>query len=78
MVQENFFPCLFFGNSKYISPIVGTLSTMPVNKSGMGILNPVTSANNKELSLKHASTEFIQAVMGVGIFSNANHLLEFR
>ena len=44
MTQETFLPSIFFGNIKSLSPIVGALSTEPVNKSGLGLLNPVTSA----------------------------------
>ena len=44
MIQETFLPRLFFVKTKFLSPIVGDLSTMPVKKSVLGILNPVTSA----------------------------------
>ena len=47
MIQETFLPRIFFGNMKTLSPIVGDLSTTPVNKSGLGLLNPVTSAWEK-------------------------------
>ena len=43
MIQETCLPCLFFGNTKTLSPTVGDLSTMLIKKSGLGILNPVTS-----------------------------------
>ena len=42
MSRETFLTCLLFGNMKTLSPIVGDLSMMPVNKSGLGLLNPVT------------------------------------
>ena len=51
---------------------------MPVKKSGLGLLNPVTSANKKYPSLQWASTELIQDVKGRGELSNADHLLSLR
>ena len=48
---------------------------MPVKKSGLGLLNPVTSTNKKYLSVQRASTELIWSVTGEGAFYNANHLL---
>ena len=51
---------------------------MPVKKSGLGLLNPVTSANKKYLSLERASTELIRAVIVESVFSNANCLLALR
>ena len=74
MIQENFFPRLFFGQTKTLSPIVGSLSTMPVKKSGLGILNPVTSAQEKYISYQQESAELVRAVTGGGEFSNADHL----
>ena len=59
ILPETFLTHLLFEKSKYLSPIVGTLSKMPVKKSGLGLLNPLTSANEKYLSLKRASTELI-------------------
>ena len=44
MLQETFLSCLFFGKSKSLSPIIGTLSTIPFKRSGLGLLNPVTPA----------------------------------
>ena len=58
--------------------MVGTLSTMLVKKSGLGLLNSVTSTNEKYLSSKRSRTELIQDVMGEGVFSNGNHLLALR
>ena len=75
VIQETFLPRIFFGKTKSLSPIVGDLSTVPVEKSGLGLLNPVTSAKEKYLSSQQGSTELIWAVMGGGAFSNANHLL---
>ena len=51
---------------------------MSVKKSGLGLLNIMASTNKKCLSLKRASTEFIQAVTGEGVFYNADHLLVLR
>ena len=64
MIQETFLPRIIFGKTKLLSPIVGFISIMPVMKSGLGLLNVVTSTNDKYLSLKGASTELIRAVMG--------------
>ena len=47
MLWETFFPCLFFKNSKTLSPIVVTLSMTPFNKSGMGILITMTPEREK-------------------------------
>ena len=44
MIRETFFPCLFFGKTKTLPPVVGALSTVSVRKSRLGPLNPVTSA----------------------------------
>ena len=74
MIQETFLPCIFFGNTKTLSPIVGALSTMPVKKAGLGLLNPVTSEKEKYLSSQRGSAELIRAVTGGGAFSNADHL----
>ena len=43
MIQETFFPLIFFGKAKYLSPIVGNLSMMRVKKVRLGLLNPGTS-----------------------------------
>ena len=74
MIQENFLPCLFFGKTKTLSPIVGNLSTIPVNKSVMGLLGPLTSAQEEHLRSPRGSAELVQAVTGGGAFSNADHL----
>ena len=42
-----FFASSFLWNIKPLSPVVGSLSTLLVKKSGMGIHNPVTSAADK-------------------------------
>ena len=59
-----FLPRSFFRKSKTLSPIVGTLSKMSVNKSGLGLLNPATSENENCPIFKRASTELIQSVTG--------------
>ena len=41
IIRETFLPSLFFGKMKTLSPILGTLSTMPFKKAGLGLLNPV-------------------------------------
>ena len=51
---------------------------MPVNKSVLGLLNPVTYLNEKYLSSQSASTELIRAATGEVVFSNADHLLDIR
>ena len=55
-------------------PIVGALSTMPVKKYKLGILNPVTSSQEKYLSSMQVSVKLVQAVTGGGGFSNSYHL----
>ena len=50
IIWETFLPCLFFGKTKTLSPIVGNLSTMPIKMAGLGLLNPVTSEKDKYLS----------------------------
>ena len=62
------------GETKTLSPAVGSLSTMTVKKSRLGILNAMTSAQEKYLSYTLGSTELVQAVTGGGSFSNANRL----
>ena len=73
MIRGTFLPRLFF-RKKTHSPIVGSLSTMPVKKSGLGLLNPVTSAKDEYLSSQRGSVELIKAVAGGGEFSNADHI----
>ena len=46
---------------------------MPVKKSGLGLLNPVTSAQDKYLISQRGSAELVRAVTGGGAFSNADH-----
>ena len=66
--------CIFFGKWKTLPSILGTLSTLPVNKYGLGLHNPVTSAAEKYTSLLHANYNMIGAVTGEMQFSTADHL----
>ena len=43
MLRETFLPRLFLVKSKSFSPIVVNISTIPVKKSGLDLLNPMTS-----------------------------------
>ena len=66
IIQETFLHCLFFGKTKTVSPIVGALSKMAVKKYRMGLLNPVTSAQEQDLSSQQGSAELVWAVTGGG------------
>ena len=66
MIRETFLPRLFFGKTKTLSSVVGALSTMLVSKSGLGLMNPVTSAQEKYLSSTGVSAELTQSVTGWG------------
>ena len=66
MICETLLPRLFFVNTKTLSPVAGSLSTMTVNKFGMGLLSPVISDQENYLSSAHGSSELVQAVTGVG------------
>ena len=74
IIRETFLPCLFFGKTKTISPVVGALSTMPVKKAVLGLLNSVTSSQEEYLISTWGSVELVRAVTGGGAFSNADHL----
>ena len=78
MIRESFLPHLFFGNTKTLSPIVGTLSKMPIKVAGIGLLNPVMLTKEKYLSPQRGSAELISAVTGGGSFSNSGHLWTLR
>ena len=60
LLWETFLPCIFFRKPKSLPPIAGILSMTPVNKSGLGLQNLVTSADEKYLSFQRASTELIR------------------
>ena len=64
MIKETFLPCIFFGNTKTLFPIVGYLSKMPFKKSGLGLLNPVTPEKGKYPSSQWGSAELIRSVTG--------------
>ena len=72
--------CLVFYSErkKFLSPIVGSLSTTLVKKAILELLNPVTSAKDKCLSSQQSSAKLIWAVTEGGKFSNADHLLVLR
>ena len=74
MIRETFLPRLFFGNIKTLSPIVGTLSTMPIKEARLGLLNPATTAKEKYLRSQRVSTELIREMTGGGTLSNADRL----
>ena len=74
MIRETLLSRLFFGEMKTFSPVVGDLSTMSVKKSGLGILNPATLAQENYLSYQRGSAELVWAVAGGGGLSNADHL----
>ena len=75
MIWETFLPRLFFVKTKSLSPTVGAPSKMTSKKYGLGLLNPVTSINDKYLGSHQSKTELIQAVMEESVFSNTGHLL---
>ena len=50
MIRETFLPRIFFGKTKTLSLVVGAISTIPVKKYGLGLLNPVKSAQENYLS----------------------------
>ena len=75
MIQETCLPRLFFGNTKILSTIVGTLSTIPIKVAGIGLLNPVTSAKEKYLSSHLGSADLFRAVVGGrGILQYLSHM----
>ena len=78
MIWETFFPLLFFVKIKSLSPIVGALSTLLVNKVGLGPLNPVILEKEKYLSSQQESVELIMDLTGGGSFSNSRHLLAIK
>ena len=51
---------------------------MLVDKSGLGILNPVMSAKEKYLSSQRENAKLIQSVTGGGEFSNSEYLRKLR
>ena len=69
---------LFYGKSKYLSPIVGTLSKIPLNKYSLGLQELMISDNNKYLSLICSTRNLIGAVSEERAFSTAGHLLAIK
>ena len=63
LTQEILLTCIFYEKSKSLPSIVGTLSTMPVNKSGLFLQYLVTSANNKYHSLRRVISDLIGTVL---------------
>ena len=51
---------------------------MMTKKSGLGLLNSVTSANEKSQGLQQASAESIRAVTGGEALYNNDHIMEIR
>ena len=43
ILWETSLPRLFFGKLKSLTPLIGTLSTITVNKDGLGLQSSVTS-----------------------------------
>ena len=74
IIQETFLPRLFFGKTKTLSPIVGDISKVLVNKDILRLLNPVTSAQEKDLISTQGSVELVRAMTREGAFSNSDHL----
>ena len=74
MICGTFFPCLFFGNSKTFSPVVGVLITMPARKARLGLLNTVMYEQEKYLSSTGEIKELTRSMTGGGGLSNADHL----
>ena len=64
LIRETFLSCLFFGKYKSLLYIIRTLSRMPVKKSGLGLQDPMTSSNDKYLSLLCAISDLIGDVTG--------------
>ena len=70
-IRETFLPHLFFIKKKSLSPIVGALSTMTIEKYRLGIMNPVTSEKEKYLIFHQARTELIRDVtVGGGVLEH--------
>ena len=77
ILWDNFF-LAFSSEIKISHPRIENLSTILVNKSGLGLPNPVTSMEKIYPSLQCASTELIRSVTGEGNFSTTNCLLALK
>ena len=73
-MQENVLSCIFFGISKTLSTAVGSLSKLPVNKSGMGLQNPEKWSEDKYTSFLCAIYKLIGAVTCETEFSTADRI----
>ena len=78
ILHKTFLPRLFFEKYKYLPPIVGTLSKIPVKNYYLGLKDPVISTNKKCSSSLLPSSKLIGAVTGERVFSTSDHLLELR
>ena len=74
LLRETFLPHLFFRKYKSLPPIVGTLSTILVNKFGLDLQKPVTSSDERYQSLQRARTELIRSVTRESDFPTADYL----
>ena len=63
LTQEILLTCIFYEKSKSLPSVLGTLSTMPVNKYGLFLKYLVTSANNKYHSLRRVISDLIGTVL---------------
>ena len=64
VLQETFLPHLFFGRLETLLPVVGALIMLLLNKSRLGLYNPVTSEKYKYTSSLRTICEMIGAVTG--------------
>ena len=71
-------PCLLFVETKTLCPIVVTLSTITVKKSGLGLKNPVTSAHKKIDISQRTSIYLVNEVTGESKFSTTDHVIAVR
>ena len=51
---------------------------MPVKKAGLGLLDPMTSVEEKDLTFWRTSTKLIRAVTSQGTLSISDHLIVLR
>ena len=65
---RNLFASSFLQKYKTLSPVLGALSTMMVRKSRLGLLDPVTSAQENYLSSTQGSAELVRDVTGGGYY----------
>ena len=63
-----FLPRLLSGKYKYVTPLIVSLSMIPVKNARMGLHNPVMSADKTFLGPKCAGTKLILVVTGEGDF----------